>query len=299
MPDRGRALEFGVFVDPRADRYADTVRQIQLADELGLEVAGLQDHPYLAEHLDMWTLLVDLAARTTRIRLFPDVANLPLRQPAVLAKAAASLDVVTGGRVDIGLGAGGYWDGIAAMGGPRRTPPEAVSALADALEVMRAFWSGERGLRTDGGTYALAGAHAGPLPTRRIELWVGALGPRMLELTGRTADGWLPSSSYVPPEELSGRNARIDEAAVAAGRDPGAVRRLYNVSGRITDGTSSGSFAGPVDQWVEEVADLVLSEGMDTFVFWPRGDVDHQLHRWAEEVVPAVRADVARERALP
>ena len=297
MPDRGRALEFGLFVDPRADRYTDTVRHVQLADRLGLDLAGVQDHPYLAAHLDTWTLLVDLAARTSRIRVFPDVANLPLRPPAVLAKAAASLDLVSGGRVDIGLGAGGSWDGIVAMGGPRRTPPEAVTALADALVVMRTFWSGRRGLRTDGATYALSGVHAGPVPTRRIELWVGALGPRMLELTGRLADGWLPSSSYVPPQQLADRNARIDEAATGAGRDPAEVRRLYNVDGTITDGTSHGLFDGPVDQWVEELVDLALSEGMDTFVFWPRGDTGRQLHRWAQEVVPAVRADVAQQRS--
>lgn len=296
MPDRGRDLEFGVFVDPRAARYAATVAAVRTADRLGLDLAGLQDHPYLPEHLDMWTLLVDLAARTDRIRVFPDVADLPLRPPAVLAKAAASLDVMTGGRVDLGLGAGGSWDGIAALGGPRRTPGEAVTAVGEAVEVIRALWSGRRGVRAGGDTYAVAGVHAGPVPGRRVEVWIGALGPRMLELTGRVADGWLPSSAYVPPAELAGRNARIDDAAAAAGRDPADVRRLYTVSGSITDAAGTGFLRGPAEQWVEELADLVLTEGMDTFVLWPHGDVDDQLHRFAEEVVPAVREEVARAR---
>ncbi|MGY1697333.1 MULTISPECIES: LLM class flavin-dependent oxidoreductase [unclassified Geodermatophilus] len=296
MPDRGRRPEFGLFVDPRAARYPATVQQVRAADRLGLDLAGLQDHPYLPEHLDMWTLLVDLAARTGRIRLFPDVANVPLRPPAVLAKAAASLDVISGGRVDLGLGAGGSWDAIAAMGGPRRSPGEAVTALAEAIEVVRACWSGERDVRAGGGTYALSGVSTGPVPGRRIEIWIGALGPRMLDLTGRSADGWLPSSAYVPPADLAGRNARIDDAAADAGRDPADVRRLYNVSGSITDGASRGFLQGPADQWVEELTDLVLTEGMDTVVLWARGDVDRQLHRWAEEVVPAVREEVARAR---
>ncbi|WP_217897223.1 LLM class flavin-dependent oxidoreductase [Geodermatophilus saharensis] len=225
-----------------------------------------------------------------------DTATVPLRFPAVLAEAAASLDVISGGRVDLGLGAGGSWDAIAAVGGPRRSPREAVAALAEAVEVVRASWSGERGVRAGGATYALSGVSTGPVPGRRIEIWLGALGPRMLDLTGWSADGWLPSSAYVPPADLAGRNARIDAAAVAAGRDPADVRRLYDVSGSITDGASSGFLHGPADQWVEELTDLVLTEGVDTFVPWARGDVDRQLHRWAEEVVPAVRQEVARTR---
>ena len=299
MPDRGRDLEFGVFLDPRAARYPATVRLVRSADRLGLDLAGLQDHPYLPEHLDMWTLLVDLAARTGRIRLFPDVASLPLRPPAVLAKAAASLDVISGGRVDVGLGAGGSWDGIAAMGGPRRTPGEAVAALEEAVEVLRASWSGRRAVRTTGRTYALSGVHPGPAPGRRIEIWLGALGPRMLDLTGRSADGWLPSSAYVPPADLAERNERVDAAAEAAARDPADVRRLYNVSGSITDTAGTGFLDGPVDQWVEELTDLVVTEGMDTVVLAPRGDVERQLHRWAEEVVPAVREEVALARRAP
>lgn len=296
MPDRGRFLEFGFFADPRASRYAGTVAQVRLADELGLDLVGLHDHPYLAEHLDMWTLLVDLAARTSRVRLFPDVANLPLRPSAMLGKAVASLDVMTGGRVDLGLGAGASWEAIAAVGGPRRSPGEAVAALEDALQVLRATWSGRLGARSGGAVHEVAGLHAGPFPGRRIEVWLGALGPRMLDLTGRLADGWLPTSAYVPPPQLGPRNARIDDAALTAGRNTRDVRRLYNVSGRITDGTSTGVFDGPADQWVEELVDLATTEGMDTFVLWARGDVEQQLHRWAEQVVPAVRDEVARAR---
>jgi len=97
-----------------------------------------------------WTLLSMVAATTSRVGLFPDVANLPLRPPAVLAKAAASLDVLSGGRFELGLGAGGFWDAIEAFGGPRRSPSESYAALAEVIEVIRKVWSGERNLRFEG-----------------------------------------------------------------------------------------------------------------------------------------------------
>ena len=78
-------------------------------------------------------LLAAVAARTRRVVLFPDVANLPLRPPAMMAKAAGSLDLLSGGRFELGLGAGGFWDAIKAMGGPARTPAESVSALEEAI----------------------------------------------------------------------------------------------------------------------------------------------------------------------
>src|SRR5690606_32092154 len=141
--------------------------------------------------------------RTGRVRIFPSVANLPLRPPAVLARAAASLDLLSGGRVELGLGAGTFWDAIAAMGGPRRAPRDAVDALAEAIEVIRALWTPGRGVRFDGAHYRLAGAKPGPVPAHRIGIWLGALKPRMLRLTGRTADGLVVSSPYVPPERLA------------------------------------------------------------------------------------------------
>jgi alkanesulfonate monooxygenase SsuD/methylene tetrahydromethanopterin reductase-like flavin-dependent oxidoreductase (luciferase family) len=98
--------KLGVFVVPDATDPEHTVSQIVAADRAGLDLAGVQDHPYQRRFLDTWTLLSYVAARTERITLLPDVINLPLRQPTVLAKSAASLDVLSGGRVELGLGAG-------------------------------------------------------------------------------------------------------------------------------------------------------------------------------------------------
>ncbi len=296
MPDRGRPVEFGFFPVPYADAFDDIQAQAQLADELGLDFVGIQDHPYQRRFLETWTLLSVLAARTSRVRFFPDVANLPLRQPAVLAKAVASLDVMTGGRVELGLGAGGFWDAIEAMGGPRRSPGEAVEALEEAIGVIRLMRSDQRTVRADGEHYAVHGIHPGPRPAHDVGIWVGANGPRMLALIGRLADGWIPSSSYVPPAELPARQALIDAAAEEAGRDPAAVRRVYNVGGRITAGASAGFLDGPADQWVEELSRLTVEQGMDTYVFWPAEEPTAQLRRFAEEVAPRVRKEVERIR---
>jgi alkanesulfonate monooxygenase SsuD/methylene tetrahydromethanopterin reductase-like flavin-dependent oxidoreductase (luciferase family) len=163
--DYGRPVRFGVFVTPLATE--EPLRLGVLADELGFDLLGIQDHPYQRRFFDTWTLLTAIAMRTERISLFPDVANLPLRPPAMLAKAAASLDILSGGRLELGLGAGGFWDAIVAYGGPRRTPAESVSAVEEAIQVIRLLWSGQHGIRYEGKIYELKGAHSGPLPRPR------------------------------------------------------------------------------------------------------------------------------------
>src|SRR3954467_15634584 len=140
------AVEIGVFVTPDAAGRDAVVEQVLLADRLGLDLVGIQDHPYQRRHLDAWTLLSYLAGRTERVRLFPDVANLPLRHPALLAKSAATLDRLSGGRVELGLGAGAFWEGIGAWGGPVRSGPQSVDALEEAIPIIRRVWAGERGI---------------------------------------------------------------------------------------------------------------------------------------------------------
>ncbi len=289
MVDHEERLLFGYFLTPNADSYNDLLRQVQLADELGLDLIGIQDHPYQSRFFDTWTLMSALAPQTRHIRFFTDVANLPLRPPAMLAKAVASLDQITGGRVELGLGAGAFWDGVAAMGGPRREPGEAVMALEEAVQVIRAIWSGQRGIRFDGQYYQLKGTHAGPQPAHAVGIWIGAIHARMLALTGQLGDGWIPSSSYVPPEQLLEKNRQIDQAAQQAGRNPSEIKRLYNVMGRIVDGVSAGPFDGPVSQWVDDITRLVLDQGMDGFIFAPSEPSEEQIRLFAEEVMPQVR----------
>jgi alkanesulfonate monooxygenase SsuD/methylene tetrahydromethanopterin reductase-like flavin-dependent oxidoreductase (luciferase family) len=290
--DCGREIRFGYFLIPNAaDPLLDTAREVE---RRGLDYIGIQDHPYQRRFVDTWTLMSMIAAVTSRIGIFPDVANLPLRPPAVLAKSAASLDLLSGGRFELGLGAGSFWEAIDAYGGPRRSPAESYTALSEALEVIRKVWSGERNLRFEGRHYHLRGAHSGPVPAHPIGIWLGVYGPRALRLAGQRADGWVPSFRG-EAKALADMSARLDEGAADAGRDPSEIRRILNVSGQITDGPSAGMLQGPVSQWVAELSDLALGYGFDTFVLWAEGE--GQLARFAEEIAPAVRARVAEERA--
>ncbi|MDP9454969.1 MAG: LLM class flavin-dependent oxidoreductase [Actinobacteria bacterium] len=299
MRDYGRELRFGVSVEPRADSWEALTRVVRAADGAGLDLVGVQDHPYQRRFLDTWTLISTLVPQTERIRFFPDVANLPLRPPAMLAKAAASLDVISGGRVEMGLGAGAFWDAVAAMGGPRRSPGEAVRALEEAIQVMRLVWSDERSLRFEGEFYGLSGMRPGPRPAHPIGIWVGAYGPRMLGLIGRLADGWVPSLAYSSPERLPEMQDRIDDAAREAGREPVEITRVYNVDGRIGP-EGDGPLEGPPGKWAEVLSGFALELGMDSFVFWPKGpleDPERQVEIFAREVAPAVREFVEKERA--
>ncbi|MGH2703370.1 MAG: LLM class flavin-dependent oxidoreductase [Actinomycetota bacterium] len=293
--DYGRPPAFGGNLNPTADFRAASATA-QAIDRAGLDFIGVQDHPYQRRFFDTWTLIASLVPLTERAHFVTDVINLPLRPAPMLAKAAASLDVISGGRIELGLGAGGFPKAVRAMGGPEHNAAERVDALEEAISVMRLMWSDAPSVRYEGEYYSLHGYKPGPAPAHRIEIWLGALGPRMLRLTGATADGWIPSLSYVPPQKALAHNAKIDEAAGEAGRPPADIRRAYNVMG-VIDAEGEG-INGPVEAWVERLTGLVHDTGMDTFLFWPTGgDIISQLERFAHEVAPAVREAVAKERA--
>jgi alkanesulfonate monooxygenase SsuD/methylene tetrahydromethanopterin reductase-like flavin-dependent oxidoreductase (luciferase family) len=284
MTDTRPPLRFGYFLVPnQTDPLIETA---QRADLLGLDYVAVQDHPYQRNFVETWSLMAMIAASTTTIGVFPDVANLPLRPPAVLAKAAATIDLLSGGRFDLGLGAGAFWDAIEAYGGPRRRPADALAALEEAITVIRKVWSGERNLRFEGEHYRLAGARSGPVPASPIGIWLGVYGPRALRLTGRVADGWVPSFRG-DVAQIADMSARLDDAVGEAGRAPGDLRRVLNVNGVVTRGQNEGIFAGPVDRWADDILEFAVSYRFDTFVFW--GEGEDQLERFAGEVVPAAR----------
>jgi len=295
MPDYHHDLLFGIFVPPSAREHETITATVELADDLGLDIASFQDHPYQATFLDAWTLLSYLGGRTQRIRLFPNVANIPLRPPAVFARSAAALDILTGGRVELGLGAGAFLGPIAAMGGPRRTMSENVDALEEAIDVIRALWKPGRAVHIEGKYYSLSGAQPGPAPAHPIAIWLGAYKKRMLRLTGRKADGWIPSLGYAATDELGEMNRAIDAAAEEAGRQPTDIRRGYNVNGSFAS-AASGFLQGPPQLWVEQLTLLALNHGISAFILAVAPGAESDLRRWAEEVAPAVREAVAKER---
>lgn len=274
--DYGQPIRFGVFIVPEAtDR---PLRLAATADELGFDLAGVQDHPYQRRFYDTMSLLAAMSMRTERIHLFPDVANMQLHPPALLGKAAATIDILSGGRFELGLGAGGFNQAVHAYGGPEWTPGQAVSALEEAIQVIRLLWSGQHGIKFDGTYHHLAGAHSGPLPAHPIGIWLGAYKPRMLSLVGRLADGWVPSFGYLKAEDLVAGNERIDAAAKAAGRDPRSIRRVLN--------------AGMLD--AETLVSLAVDCGMDSFLVT---DDEDEMRTFMTEIAPRVLEEVEARRA--
>jgi alkanesulfonate monooxygenase SsuD/methylene tetrahydromethanopterin reductase-like flavin-dependent oxidoreductase (luciferase family) len=113
--------------------------------------------------------------------------------------------------------------------------------------------------------------------------------PRALALTGRLADGWVPSLFWAKPNRVPELMSRIDSGAAAAGCDPSEIRRIFNVGGRIADGATRDLLEGPPEHWIETLTGFARELGFDTFVFWPAEQPLDQLERFAEEVIPAFR----------
>jgi alkanesulfonate monooxygenase SsuD/methylene tetrahydromethanopterin reductase-like flavin-dependent oxidoreductase (luciferase family) len=286
MPDYGLPLQFGSFVTPAAEDPARTVDLAIASEVAGLDLVTFQDHPYQPRFLDTWTLMSWVGARTSRIRISANVHNLLLRPPAVLARAAASLDLLTGGRVALGLGAGGFGPAAVAMGASERSPAESGDALAEAITVIRELLDTDAagGVFLDQPHYPIRGAKRGPASVQRpIPIWLGVLKPKGLRLVGRAADGWLPSLGRVEGgvAGLDAGNARIDAAAVAAGREPRDIRRLLNV--------------GPREARPDVLAELALDDGVATFIV--AGDDPALLAHVGEAVAPETRHIVEQLRA--
>ncbi|MEV0788349.1 LLM class flavin-dependent oxidoreductase [Kribbella sp. NPDC050459] len=293
-------VDFGVQVTPTPD-LAEHREVVAAAEEGGLTYVGVQDHPYAPAQLDAMAVIGDLMSRTERVRFFPDVTPLPLRPPTMLANLAATLDRVSGGRFELGLGAGGIPRAIKGFGGPDRTPGEAIEALEEGIGLLRRLWSGAERVVAEGKYYAV-NTRPVPAPPHDIGIWIGSIGPRSLRLTGRLADGWAaPIPSYLPYQDLAPANAIIDEAAKAAGRDPADVLRIAQIVGTVTDGpgdtdTTHGDapLRGTPGQWADFVTELVTRQPFRAFVFWPEADPLEQTIRFARDVVPEVETRLNR-----
>ncbi|HEY9498586.1 MAG TPA: LLM class flavin-dependent oxidoreductase [Terrimesophilobacter sp.] len=283
MTAYGHELKFGTFITPTSANPHRVVELAELSDRLGFDLITFQDHPYQPALLDAWSLLAYVAGRTKRAHLSANVTNLPLRQPVVIARSSVTIDQLSDGRFELGLGAGGFWDAIEAVGGRRLSPGQAVDALEEAIRVIRAIWAvGEPGgAHVDGQFYRVAGAKRGPASPHPIGISIGAYKPRMLRLTGRAADGWIPSFGYLKSlGDLSEMNSRIDEGALEAGREPADIRRWLNI--------------GAADATVERLVELAVDYGMSTFIL--AGDDAATMEYFAGEVAPAVREQVAAAR---
>jgi alkanesulfonate monooxygenase SsuD/methylene tetrahydromethanopterin reductase-like flavin-dependent oxidoreductase (luciferase family) len=282
---------FGVTIIPSASPRSDPVGEAVLAEEMGFDLVSVWDHPHGENpSFETWTLMTWMAARTTTIGVASNVLGLPFRLPALTAKMAESLDRLSNGRLILGLGAGATDAEFAGYGAPVRGPGEKVDALAEALEIIRGTWSEPR-FTYDGRYYRNEGALLEPKPDRAIPIWLGTYGPRALELTGRLADGWIPSMPYAPPPVALEKRAIVERALVASGREGVDFDWAYNVSARVGGPPASDperQIVGEVEDVIERVLEL-LEIGFTTINFWLGGRREDQMERIAHDVLPEVR----------
>jgi probable F420-dependent oxidoreductase len=284
------ALQFGVNV---STSEGDPVAAARRAERLGFDFVSASDHLHSdAPTYEPWTTLSWIAASTSRLRVATRVLAVPYRQPAVVAKMAETLDRLSSGRLILGLG-GGYSDEeFRAFGLGVRSPRDKVDGLEDAIHISRGLWS-EESFTFDGRRYRTEDARIEPKPAHRIPIWLGTYGQRALALTGRLADGWIPTLELAPPERVTVMRDRVFEAARSAGRDPEEITCVYNVDVRVDERAeaSPSLVAGPPGAVAERLASF-LRLGFTAMNFLPAGPgYDEQLERLGSEVLPALRAD--------
>jgi alkanesulfonate monooxygenase SsuD/methylene tetrahydromethanopterin reductase-like flavin-dependent oxidoreductase (luciferase family) len=258
------------------------------AEALGFDFISTNDHVLGRDpRFEGWTLLTWLAAATSRVRVVSRVLGVPYRNPAIVAKMAESLDRLSGGRLVLGLGAGSGEAEYRAMGMPDASLAERVTDLADAIESVRGLWTGE--LFSYGGrAFHLDDAQIAPRAERHVPIWLGASGPRGLDLIGRAADGWIPSLPYVSPADAPAKIASIRRAAEQAGRDADVLDLIYNVEVAF-DPSVSADLAGPPARLADRLSGF-LALGFTGFNFLVAGpDRSAGVHSLAREVIPLLR----------
>lgn len=293
---------FGIGVSNAVDAAPENLRLAVQADRQGLDLFTVSDHPYYGSRLDAYSILGVALGRTTNIAGLVSVTNLPSRPAPMLARTITSLSALSHGRIVLGIGAGGLWDGITKLGVPRLGPGAAVRAMEEAITVVRALSNGGTPVTIDGEFYQVTALEPAPIPVAPI--WTGSVGPKSLAVTGRAADGWIPghAADWLSPRY---RNSRpiIDEAAVSAGRDPHDVATIYNLPGIITSAPLNHTrdragrwIGGSAEQWTEELTAAVLEHGASGFIYFMADATppDVVLGRWAQEIVPAVREAITK-----
>ncbi len=293
---------FGLGLENEVHQVGEMLAHARVADEAGLDFVSANDHPYFANRLDAYAALGFILGATGSVTGAVIMTNLLSRPAPILARTVTGLSDISGGRVILGIGAGGMEEEIAALGVPRLSPGARIRALEEAIKVVRALSGGGDPLTFDGEFYNVTELTPAAAPTPPI--WIGSGSPKGLAVTGRHADGW------VPPHLADWRSTRvaesrpiIDQAAASAGRSPTDVDTIYLVSGRITRDPLSETrnddgrwVGGGVTQWVDELTSAVLEHGAAAFQYMVRpGDSisDTTMSLWAHEVVPAVREAIA------
>ena len=296
MEGRGKNFLAGVNVATSARKGTNPVADAIRAEALGYDFISANDHPCGNQpSFELWTMLTWIAAKTTRIKVASRVLGVPYRAPAMVAKMAESLDRFSHGRLILGVG-GGYSDEEFQAFGLRvpPSPKDKIEGLEEAVQIIRGLWSSPR-FTFEGRHHHTDHAELEPKPAHHIPIWLGTFGKKSLAVTGRVADGWIPTFSMAGPDDIPEMRERIFEAARAVGREPNDITLTYNIDFRIDNearqqpGVLIGS-SGQIAQQLISFANL----GFSAMNFSPSGDApEEQVERLAREVLPAVRAAYA------
>lgn len=285
------ATIIGLNVAPSAAPGSDPVALARRAESAGFDFVSCFDHPGSADPVfESWTLLTWIAASTERVKIATRVLAVPLRRPAMLAKSAESLSRLSGGRLILGLGAGGNDQELVSFGAPPLGASEKIGALEEAVTIIQALWS-QPATSYEGRHSRVDGARLEPKPAGPIPIWLGTFGGRALDLTGRVADGWIPSLGYVPDDRLVAMRARVLASAERAGRDPAAVTCALQVAVEVSERPRSGEevLTGPAHH-IAEVLSGWKAAGFSAFNLSPTGErQEAQVDALAGEVLPALR----------
>jgi alkanesulfonate monooxygenase SsuD/methylene tetrahydromethanopterin reductase-like flavin-dependent oxidoreductase (luciferase family) len=231
-----------------------------------------------------------------------NVANLPLRTPQIIAKSFASLDILTKGRIELGIGAGANRDAIEAYGGPKRSTKEGIEALEEGINVIKMLWG--VGAKTkivsyNGKYYFLKNAYPGPKPFHDIKIIIGANGPRMLDLTGKLGDGWSISMFYFLPDELKDKIKILEESCKKYGRDVNSLIKIYNIAGVITEERTgiqidkNNLLFANHEEWAEFIIKIYKDLKMNTFIFWPSSkNKSEQIKTFSEKVKEIIKNSI-------
>lgn len=298
----GFPLRFHVLSLPNTP-WGEMLGRFRRMEELGIEVGAVADHfvdwtnppsPWF----ESWTLLAALASATSTIRLTTLVAQIPLRNPAMHARQALTLDHISNGRVEVGLGTGLTIDPSYAMAGlPNWDAPERVARFSEYVEIVDGLLTNEV-TTFHGSFYDIDGAFMNPRPVQspRPPIVVGAMGPRMMRHAARWADIWNSLSFEVgfadQVAETRARCAQIDTDCTDIGRDPASLQRSYTMfdaTARPNGGAIS--YYTSADLFTEMVESIVALGITDVGLYYPLDPAQVPMfEHLANEVLPEIRS---------
>ena len=305
-------IRFGIHAGPQHFSYADYLELWQRAEALGYDWASVFDHfiPIYSDPegpcFEGLSLLSAMAAQTSRIRCGILVVGNTYRHPAVLANIAATIDHVSGGRLELGVGAGWWEMEHEEYHIPFHTTGRRIRMLGESAKMLKLLWT-ERRASFKGRYYQLTDALCEPKPVQDpLPLWIGGMGEQLtLRAVAESADGW--NTFLMPIAQYRHKLDVLADHCAAVGRDPREIRKSLVVQALVSEGSEAGTGQGgaagrPVLTGApEQVAEQIMPYvelGVGDFILGVRAPADYKnLERFIEKVAPLVRREAARVTA--